>query len=943
MEQKSDLKIDYELINKLGEGGNGVVFKALNKKNKKEYAIKKIDKIKIKNYFKNTFFSDPTEEDMKPYIDTFLKEIENMKVAEGKNQENENTVKFYEYFDTNDEFDIVMELCNENLTDFISNKKNITSEDIYEILSQLNNTFRIISSKKIAHRDLKLENILIKYENENDKSNYIVKLSDYGESKKLLLTNKYTQVGTCNFTAPEILKGQNYNIECDLWSLGIIIHVLLFRNYPYQGKTFSAVKNNIDTFKNKKIEFSNKPEDKYINDLIKKLLIINPKERLTWEEYFSHPFFTDRDYNKYYEKLNRLGGGGFGEVFKAKLRRNNQLRAIKIIDKQKIRDEIKKKKFKKPNEEDMKPYIEGFYNEIKIMQIIENTKDNDNTVKFYEFFDTEKEFVIVMELCDEDLTNFLIKKGSLNYIELRDLLIQLNNSLKIMVENRYVHRDLKLENILIKYTNDKQTKYKVKLTDYGISKQLLTLTKKLSTKIGSPSFMAPEVEHGEQYNQECDLWSLGVIIHVLLFKDYPEINDDNYNIKKSNNDDLDDLLRKLLIQNPEQRLKWNDYFNHSFFTKNIINEEKKSNEIIIKLKVTENDKIKNTFNKMYFLECNYYLRNFIEIPFENENEEIKGLNNENTKIFIDNKQVEFCKYFIPNHTGVYEIKIVFKKKLTNCSYLFRNCTNIISIDLSSFDTSNVTNMNYMFGRCIYLETLNLDNFNTEKVTDMGYMFNKCKTLKLTLPPSFNTKNVKNMEFMFHACENLEEINFPSSFTTNNVIKMKAMFGKCSKLKKLDLNKFNIEKVEEISYMFDQCNNLTEILINPINFITKKAIKSLDHMFNECENLKNIDLQKFKIEDATILSDMFNKCEKLTNLNLSQLHIKGENTVCTLRMFENCINLKTLDLSSFKIKDDYKIENMFNNLPNIEKIKVNKSEIEIFKEKFKDIESKFRSE
>ena len=58
----------------------------------------------------------------------------------------------------------------------------------------------------------------------------------------------------------------------------------------------------------------------------------------------------------------------------------------------------------------MKPYIDGFYNEITVMEMLESEKDNDNTVKFYEFFDTDNEFVIVMELCDENLLDFLAKK-----------------------------------------------------------------------------------------------------------------------------------------------------------------------------------------------------------------------------------------------------------------------------------------------------------------------------------------------------------------------------------------------------------------------------------------------------------------------------------------------------------------------------------------------------
>ena len=110
---------------------------------------------------------------------------------EGINQENQNTVKLYECYDHNEEIAIVMELCDENLNTMIINKNQIfTISEIIEILNQLNNSFKIMYENKMAHRDLKPENILVKYKNENDKNNYIIKLSDYGEAKKLSMSKK---------------------------------------------------------------------------------------------------------------------------------------------------------------------------------------------------------------------------------------------------------------------------------------------------------------------------------------------------------------------------------------------------------------------------------------------------------------------------------------------------------------------------------------------------------------------------------------------------------------------------------------------------------------------------------------------------------------------------------------------------------------------------------
>ena len=204
------------------------------------------------------------------------------------------------------------------------------------------------------------------------------------------------------------------------------------------------------------------------------------------------------------------------------------------------------------------------------MKILEGKdKNNINSVKFYEYFHTEKEFCIVMELCDENLFQILSKKEinkGFDIDEIKNILNHLNNSFKIMFENNIIHRDLKLQNFLVKYKNKEKTDYIVKLTDYGISKHLLSLSKKFSTKIGSMNMMAPEILKGEMYNEKCDLWSLGIIIYILYLHKYPyngnneiailnQIQKNNKIILKNiDNSVLKDLVNKLLQLNPSKRI-----------------------------------------------------------------------------------------------------------------------------------------------------------------------------------------------------------------------------------------------------------------------------------------------------------------------------------------------------------------------------------------------------
>ena len=255
---------------------------------------------------------------------------------------------------------------------------------------------------------------------------------------------------------------------------------------------------------------------------------------------------------EYYDWIEIIGNGGFGCVFKAKNKKTNEYRAIKII-----KDELK----------------ESFINEVNIME--KCCYNNNNSIKIYEKYNSNNEFAIVMELCDCNLKQKLYKSpNGFKTNEIKKILTQLNNTFRIMMENKIIHRDIKLENILVKNEN---SDYTVKLTDYGVSKQLITLKQECQTGTGTLLIMAPEILQGEKYDNKCDLWSIGVIIYQLCFKEFPYKGENSYalsnkiknigqkHFKKTDDPNLDDLIRKLLVANPSKRLSWKEYLEHPFF------------------------------------------------------------------------------------------------------------------------------------------------------------------------------------------------------------------------------------------------------------------------------------------------------------------------------------------------------------------------------------------
>ena len=255
-----NVKDEYNFIKELGSGAFGSVFLGENKKTKEKVAIKKIyhknmtdeQKIKVKN------------------------EVTNMMMMKCSN-----SIEFKDMFRDNDYYYIIMELCDCNLEEYIKEKGGLNSLQVLPILNQLNKAFEIMVKYGIIHGDLKADNILLKY-TDSDKKNFIVKIGDFGLSYELSCSGYAdNHLGNIYTAAPEIFSNKVYNNKCDLWSIGCIIYYMKFQKYPFSGKNqILKGEYNLPEIKIKRME-----------DLIKKLLIVDPNKRISWEDYFNHDYF----------------------------------------------------------------------------------------------------------------------------------------------------------------------------------------------------------------------------------------------------------------------------------------------------------------------------------------------------------------------------------------------------------------------------------------------------------------------------------------------------------------------------------------------------------------------------------------------------------------------------------------------------------------------------
>ena len=144
---------------------------------------------------------------------------------------------------------------------------------------------------------------------------------------------------------------------------------------------------------------------------------------------------------------------------------------------------------------------------------------------------------------------------------------------------------------------------------------------------------------------------------------------------------------------------------------------------------------KNDVNKsIYFLDNTdgqYYINGNKTIIHHHDN--LKELNESNVELFINNIKQKYTKYFKPLNEGIYKIRLQIYVNIKDISFMFFNCPNIESIDLSTFDTSNITNMNYLFSECSELTNIDLSLLDTRNVNNMAFMFfNCCKLTNLDL-------------------------------------------------------------------------------------------------------------------------------------------------------------------------------------------------------------------
>ena len=238
-------------------------------------------------------------------------------------------------------------------------------------------------------------------------------------------------------------------------------------------------------------------------------------------------------FNQKYELKEKIGFGGFGEVYKTINKETLETFAVKIFHKIDL---------------NVNERINSLYNEIYFLKLFINIS-HENLVKTYDIFENMNDIYCVIEyVSNETLYNYLNNNPNLNIKQIKNISKQIINGVSYFESLGIVHQDLKLENIMVKKCNNNNN-INIKIIDFGLS-IIMSNNEFTSGRVGTPNYMAPEIINGDEYNYKIDIWSLGIIFYFIRYRRLPF--DDN---RKDKRNFIYENIRRFRIKFNESSLK----------------------------------------------------------------------------------------------------------------------------------------------------------------------------------------------------------------------------------------------------------------------------------------------------------------------------------------------------------------------------------------------------
>ncbi|KAH0788937.1 CAMK family protein kinase [Histomonas meleagridis] len=256
-----------------------------------------------------------------------------------------------------------------------------------------------------------------------------------------------------------------------------------------------------------------------------------------------------------YDFVFQIGSGSFATVWLARHRFTGLNVAIKIISRSSLNTQES---------------ITRFQRETSLLKQM----NHPFITELFEIIEDEEAFYLVMEYVEHgNMLDFINKNGRLTEDKARRYFCQLVSSLEYIHDQKFVaHRDLKAENVMLdRYDN-------IRLIDFGLSNQFTKRTPELMTACGSPAYASPEMILGNPYTKAADIWSSGILLYAMVAGRLPYYDQDIQTLLSKivkteitypsvMSPSLVDLLKRMLLKDPNQRITLSRLKEHPWFSK----------------------------------------------------------------------------------------------------------------------------------------------------------------------------------------------------------------------------------------------------------------------------------------------------------------------------------------------------------------------------------------
>mmetsp|Transcript_46802 Transcript_46802/g.114104 ORF Transcript_46802/g.114104 Transcript_46802/m.114104 type:complete len:744 (+) Transcript_46802:145-2376(+) len=503
----------------------------------------------------------------------------------------------------------------------LTQRKQYTEKDARDIALILFQTLDDMHTKhNVVHRDLKPENLLLE-----DMISEKIYVADFGFARHVVPEGLKTRCGTPAFVAPEIVMGRSYHAAVDCWSMGVILFMLLGGYPPFHipggnkdlRLLFRKIRAGDFTFHESQWKTVS-PEAKR---LIARLLTVDPKYRCTakqalesdWVQKLSADDLLQVDlssslsvmkkfdgrlslkgamtavkfaisanfwnsenstfsrqkanqqindsvveaalsaplksrFDDEYEVTRKIRKGSCATVYECIHKRTKERFAVKIIRRDKLQ----------PSED------EFVLNEVSIMQSLSGY--GQYVVQLLDFYEEPEFFYMVMDyMGGGDVFDRMLAKSKYTENDAKHLTKHLLKGIRCIHEAGVAHRDIKPQNMLLTSEDDDAH---IKITDFGFARRTHNTPYSLTSRCGTPTFVAPEILKNIPHDERSDMFSVGVVVYLLLvgyppfMKDtqtelFQQIRSCEWKFRKEDweniSDEAKELIRNLLVPDPEQR------------------------------------------------------------------------------------------------------------------------------------------------------------------------------------------------------------------------------------------------------------------------------------------------------------------------------------------------------------------------------------------------------